>query len=691
MPREKAIKNMLKATQKFEVELHEFLGKDYEGASPDRAAYPETGSLAGGDGSFVLYRLTGSPLFESLKSSIQSIAETADDVFAETPGKATFDWIRRAVSWIESLQAAVSYQDPLLLGYGAGPKLIIPSWQARKLLKEGEEILLDVPDDLRRTLSQHKIYVSTTKEGKLTVKSKKGGAHHAVGVTAIRWCPLLFDSLKADCEKLDRWEDGLRRLSSSFTSFIGQWEQPPTRDEDFLLKYHGFREEVAELMTRAADLVVAPQPSLLDSTRRLLFGIDSCLAANSNPIIARKYAVYKFTSSASVARDRFELLECLVSRRAESRDDSNRGEISARDGPFRSAARSLLEVTLCKAVTAMAVLAKGEQTAAFCALKAWEIEQELFELHQGTTGERQITPEYREKARALKRSLEDPANVSFTVRVLIGEIDTGSLARMSTEDLASEKVKYERAKAAASVQQTLVLGTPKDEKRPGSVSHRKKEASELPATSEAEVGSQASAENINSKAKSGATSTTPFSIGNFAEATQRVSLPPPPPPPSLAASLRKTQTRSAPLLSNSEGSDRVMFSIGGGSRKFTAGFVVETDPDYEADGLLPAMLVDKGRLAIDEYAKFVKSKLESGRWKAMTLRLQTFSDKDAKDFKRFYKDYESRQRIAMFGLDADSKLFLVTPKFHRAVNSIKFNVPTSTYAVVLRRDRSMST
>jgi hypothetical protein len=218
MPREEAVRRMLEKTKKFEVQLHEFLGKDYEGADLDRSPYPEVGSLVADDGTFLLYRLTGSPLFHSLKSRIASIAEIADDVFADTPGKATFDWICQAVSWIESLHSAVT-RDDLQVGEFIDSRLVIPGAVARKLLLEGEAILLDVPEDLRKTLIQHRIFVSTNQGGNLTVKTTKGGAHHAAGVTVIRWCPFLFDSLKADVSRLDEWDNRIRKVSADFISF----------------------------------------------------------------------------------------------------------------------------------------------------------------------------------------------------------------------------------------------------------------------------------------------------------------------------------------------------------------------------------------------------------------------------------------------------------------------------------------
>lgn len=177
MPREAAVHSMLEYTAKFESMLHEFFGKDYEGDSPDRAPYPRGISLVEED-HFIIFRLIGSPLFREMKIKVSEINVLADNVFAETPGKATFDWVVKAVEWIESVGASFSRDK--------SGRLTLKTDKAEDLVNTGEAVLLDVPDDLRRTLSLHGIIISTNKEGKLTVKSKKKGAQYAVGATIIR-------------------------------------------------------------------------------------------------------------------------------------------------------------------------------------------------------------------------------------------------------------------------------------------------------------------------------------------------------------------------------------------------------------------------------------------------------------------------------------------------------------------------
>ena len=104
---------------------------------------------------------------------------------------------------------------------------------------------------------------------------------------------------------------------------------------------------------------------------------------------------------------------------------------------------------------------------------------------------------------------------------------------------------------------------------------------------------------------------------------------------------------------------------------------------------MPERLSEQGRLPIPEFTKFVAGKLANGdRWEKAVARLMPSSDSDAKEYKKFYKDYEAKNRIAMFGLEDKEKLFLVTPKFHKAARDfVTFQNPTSTYAVILLRRR----
>ena len=185
MPREKAVNAMIHNSTQFEIELAKFLAQDFEGSNQDKAPFPKGHSLVGNNGQFILYRLTCSPLFGMMQSSMNSLSQIGDNVFAETPGKAAFDWMRSAVTWIERLHEAVTQESNFT--HTNEKLLVIPAKDAIVLRSIGEDIFLQTTEDMRQTLSNHGIYVSTSIQKKrLKVTLKKDGSHHSVGGTVLR-------------------------------------------------------------------------------------------------------------------------------------------------------------------------------------------------------------------------------------------------------------------------------------------------------------------------------------------------------------------------------------------------------------------------------------------------------------------------------------------------------------------------
>ena len=229
MPREAAVQSMLEYTVQFESLLYEFLGKDYGGVCPDRAPYPRGASLIE-DGHFIPFRLAGSTLYQEAKMKLSEIDAVASNVFAATPGKNSFDWIRQAVEWIDSLNQSFSRS--------ASGKFTLELEEANNLLTSAEAVFLDVSDDLKQTLGQHGILISANKEGKLTVKSKKKGAQYATGTTIIRWCPILFDALKSDWSRCQRWSEKFRSLAQDYKTFQDTYGGDVT--EESVMKCHVF-------------------------------------------------------------------------------------------------------------------------------------------------------------------------------------------------------------------------------------------------------------------------------------------------------------------------------------------------------------------------------------------------------------------------------------------------------------------
>ena len=721
---------MLRSTHRFEVELCDFLDKDYDGESPDRVAIPDKDSFAGPDGSFLLFRLTGSPLFQALRTSVESISKLAGDVMANTPGKAAFDWIRQAFDWIDALQAKVTTK-----GASFGPqRLSIPGVEAMKLLSRADEIFQELPDDLRKTLSLHKIFTSATKDGKLTVKSRKGGAHHAVGATCIRWCPFLYRALQHDVSNLRTWESSVSRISETFLSIREYAEGKSLSDPAVLQRSFSCRDDLFQLVAEGAELVVLPSATLVESCRTLLRNINAYLQNHASPEDVRKFVNSRYGEGSAVMENRNILLDSLIRRKAVSKavvkiqNDASLDAVS-KQSHFRSAGRTLFLNALKKGVSTLD-LPDRDFCLSFCEIRAWEIENALFDRYQEELGESQISPGYREKARALRRSLEDPGNLRLCVSVLCGKTVPEKLVQMSTNQLANPTVRRDREKAAVAARRSVVLTGPSTsaekslskpkapqvpgDAKPSAVRELPKKqsfgSSESPGISPPafkaasrrssfEAGTSKPKPATLAHAKSSPLNTKtvikPASkVGDLIKSVSKASRAPPPPPPSLVNMSLKSVARDSPEpsvgleepLTNCFGAEKFYLTLADGSCSFFAHLYAETDPQSEADGYLPESLTERGRLTADNFSKFVAEKLKGGRWNAMVIRLETISDKDAREYKKFYMDYEYvKKRIAMFALNDGAKAFLVTPRFHRVATGVSFEQSTSPYIVVLTR------
>ena len=734
MPRERAVSGMLKNSHEFEIQLFNFLGKDYDGLSPDRVALPDSESLMGKKGEFILYRLTCGPLFDSLQSSMHPLSIVGENLLAETPGKATFEWIRSAVSWIERLNDSLTTESPF--EDNAGKILAIPGAEARDILKEGENFFLRIPEDLKKTLSNHGIFVSTNKQERtLRVIVKKDGAHHSVGGTVIRWCPILFDSLRADVNKFETWEKELMRVLAQFNSFFAGTRDHQKDDQEDLYMWYCFREQIEEILKEGKALIVSPQKSLAQSFQKMLESMKKYLEQHSKPEWDRAFAKKWFAQSTSLLDDRFHLLESLlhrnnISSKKPAEETRDLSPAHQPDRTFRDACRSYIEKSLKKALKTVGMVATTEsndeskEIESFCGIKAWEVETEMFEKFQDEFGLSRVSEEYRNKARNLRASLEDRNNASLCLRVLIGEIGVAKLVDMSSEELASHKAKLERARAEQKAKSFALLTPEVKDKKPDDT--KEPNVQEIPESKVAGlVSSTATGGNDTNGVASAMTTETkkvdeveaydsssppPSPFLSLARSSNSASptLPKellskssrPPPPPSLAISLSQSsasETTNAAAKSadrgkrveTSSGGDKFRIEIGNPKVSFHAAFFLEDESQAGVSHFLPPVLTERGRLKIHEFSRFLSDKLSRG-YLAIPLRLTTLSDQDAKEYRTFYKEYEMKERIAMFSVNGqNSKVFLVPPKFHGAAKKtglVSLPNKTRTYAIVLTKE-----
>jgi len=120
-------------------------------------------------------------------------------------------------------------------------------------------------------------------------------------------------------------------------------------------------------------------------------------------------------------------------------------------------------------------------------------------------------------------------------------------------------------------------------------------------------------------------------------------------------------------------------------------YCVNNSPSSSFNNLLPDSFNDKGRLPIEEFNNFISAKLATKRWELVSLRLVNICNgADAAAYKRFYKEYEQKRRIAIFDVPKGNlSFFLVTPKFINVANCLKDCISgkhkNSTHAVCLHR------
>ncbi|GAX16611.1 hypothetical protein FisN_7Lh346 [Fistulifera solaris] len=687
-PREESIRDMLHRSKEFERALFDFLGKDYDGA--DRSALPEGGSLVAADGSFLPLRLTGSPMYQDMISAIGKISHIAENVFAHTPGKAAFDWICSAVSWIESLNKALVISEQDLEGESA-KNITISRDAAIQLLREGEDVFVDVPEDLRRTLSEHKIYISSAKEGTMTVKSRKGGAHHALGVVAVRWCPLLFESLKSDVNTLNEWELVLMTIALTYNCIrpaLTDNSDQIQRPED-ICWIMDMREALTDLFHGLKDLVIMPSSKDIESVNSLLIDLEMRVIPHLNERLITSHLNWKYEEGPLVIKSRFDHLDALVTRQRvckERSTDSLNGK-GSHDSGGRVAARRLLFAALRKSMAGLKI-PDDDETLHHCCSVAWEIENAACDAFLESVSSDTINSQYKEKIKTVKRSLEDPRNKILQARVLTGDIAPEKLVTMSVEELANPVTQKQRA--AAESKQNNVLVAPPTATRKTSLEPEVPNSSRNSTSSSSTENTTLANKPAEKTHVSIETHRTlpPPKISAFRDLARAVEAatrkPPPPPPASLVPNLvAPVEPQSHTVTNNTNGSNIFRLSVGG-SYHFTAEFHAEGRMDPYVCHFIPELLVETRRSPWKVLDQFLREKLRSGKYEIVSLRLLPCSDKDARVLDSFARDYEHRDRVSTCQVQ-NEKLYLITPRFQSLLRDVvHFKIIPGTYVLWIR-------
>ena len=465
-----------------------------------------------------------------------------------------------------------------------------------------------------------------------------------------------------------------------------------------------FLQEMTDLQHESLCLVVAPQDSMVSYVTTFIDSLEKYLKVHSSPELKIRAAdlFYKDAKNVLRMRDvmRDSLLDRLMSVGGALATSSREEKFSL---PFRFAARTVLKQALNTNAEKLDLQVSSAAVTSLCEVKAFEIENALFQRFQEADGAGRITPEYRQQALTLKRGLGDIGNIALCLKVLTGRLDAEEVANMPSENLANPQLRTERKRAEnmAKKRSLLTGSVAKGEKGPLKAIYKGKPSAKPVA---APVGPPTAAGNTEAspkdppgslksalKTKSG----TGSKNGNGsrgaspkASDTERTtrSAGPPPPPPSLAASASRTKTESSVRWAvNTAGSEQFQFTLANKSRKFSAGLVAEEQAGDDTVPL-PEKLVEKGRLAVKDFSDFVKTKVTSGKWELRKYRVIADTETDETELAKFCKEYEAKERLSMLSLDGGNKLFVVPPKFHGAAKSlVSFQKEEIVYAVLLFR------
>ena len=268
-------------------------------------------------------------------------------------------------------------------------------------------------------------------------------------------------------------------------------------------------------------------------------------------------------------------------------------------------------------------------------------------------------------------------NPLLCARVIAEEMSIETLISSSNEALASNEMKLKRRKVEEDAIKNVVLSADSvSKKNPPPEGITSDLASKIrieggaspsqPVQGDDGIGvsSSFSGEDFY---HSPATPSSP-SAASISEATKQIlaSIPPPPmrsesvsapndmldsPPASPLLYSANNEARHAVRLPRSQhimsktGTDLFQISISKLKLTFTTKIAEEASCSYELDRFLPSILVEKGRLTVDDFNKFIYDKTKSGRWTVAHLKLSSMTGESNKSsYKKFYKEYEALGR-----------------------------------------------
>jgi len=706
---------------------NQLLCVEYHGIDVNKGRLPDRSSLMAASGDFLLYRFTGGEMYSAIEKVLNSLKETSSRLSVTTEDKATVDWMVKVFDWVTSLRDAVTEQTAI-----EGPnnmRLVLKVDNALSILEDGHAVFYSVAEEVQQQLSFHKIATKVL-PGKVSVEMMKQGTF-TLGLSLLRWTALLFECLKADLDSQDRWKESVLDVTETYAMF----------EANGLVSAFGrvtdFNDKVKDLVSVAANLVIQD-----DDLIRSLFRLSNKISRSDifkkhldlERIASeeRRFALEKirFEAPSNIVNERIDHLDSLLARLSSSNDDvafqdDEDSLFVADDASARDKSRLFLEKSLFKGVETLG-MELNTVTRDFVSNLAWELELAIFMQY---CSNETLSSEYREKVRSLRFNLQDPKNPMLCTRVVSGQLDISDLIVMSTDALASKQLKQIRQQVVQDAIKNVVISPGTIEASSGITSELAKkigiESIKKFSSNKEKTDSSLqrfSAPNTNSAISPGSNFFSPMQVETpvattFNNSTVSELLAAIPPPPMLGNE-RPVQPLKPPTMdtdyspsmmypphdfssfessrshghhiSSQDGSEEFSFTISRLKISFTSKIFIDQGCEFQLDGFLPASLVEKGRLPVDEFNKFVNDKSKSGKWKVIIMKLSAISGtENTNSYKKFYKEYESLRRICMLQVSDTTKVFLITPKFLRickCVNSIQDLSRSSTYVVVTTKE-----
>ena len=753
MPQIEAVQNIIEMARKMKISLeNELLCVEYLGTDVNKSRFPDDTSLIGKNEDFLLYRLTGSEIYSALQQKLRSINETACQMTVSTRERVTFKWIVDVFEWVESIQKAVtdnnSFDDYNRMQLG------INCSNAQSILDQGMNIFYSVSDEVKETLRGQKISIRPLPQKVAILILKGGAANspggHLIRWAALLFNCLKLDVDRAE----DWKHRALNSLSLFEKFQSGGPASILGKATDFKDKVDSLITEAKHDLIIQNDDVFCSIRSLSEKIRnseRLKRQIE--VETIEAETIAMEKETFKYENTQNIAFSRYDLLDSLLDRlhhpsaqedTLSSSDVENSDLFIEGEQTVREKSRLFLEKSLVKGLETYGIELSCVDACDFCSMFAWDLEHAIFEKFK--SNQEGMSNEYRDKVRSLRFNLQDPKNPMLCARVLAGVIKIPELIAMSSDELASKEIKQMRQQVKEeSIKNVVISGNQK--KSPDPVNWRKPTSSidiiskkdkpdsspkrdtseNSPQTSEKPTVSGFSpltqhgnddqkspmdtqnkklpsleppeefvdhpSPTAASSADVNGTQMRKFSLSNEFHRTP----PPLSPPgddmdeniPNLPSPVASSQPLGHHIISQF-GTDTFSIAISRLKVSFTTKMFVEQSCPWELNGFLPADLVDKGRISIDEFNKFISDKMRSGKWNLIHLKLSSITgESNMTSYKRFYKEYEQIDRICMISVSDDgTKIFLVTPKFLRickCMSGVENLSRTSTYVVLLTK------